>query len=353
MKYFFLFFLYSVSAFALREEDVIRSVLAHFPLIEEAQLKASQSRGEMLSSEGAFDHKLSFKSRNRIEDNYDNQYFETTLERQTPIGGTSLIAGHRQGLGHFPFYDGKYKTSGAGEIFAGLSVPILRNFKTDEYRTNLLLKQIEVKQADEQLKLKKLIYVHKALSLYFKWVLETQKLKINKSMFNLAQLRHEMIEKKFRAGDVEKMKIVDNLRTIDKRQGEIIKNEIDLSKLRTELSLYVRDFEGNPLLVTEEKYSDLILSGPEPTITLSARTSENPQLKLLNLEKEKLEAELRFHEQSKLPGLNVDLMGARELSQNAAYDPESLQLGIRFDFPLENRKGKGKSVATEYKTKAL
>ena len=148
MKILILVLIFSIKIFALTESDVTRLVLANFPLILEAELKAKSAKGELTSAEGAFDHKLIFKSRNRVEDKYDNQYFETTIERQTALGGTSLVAGHRQGLGHFPAYDGKYQTSGAGEIFAGLSFPILRNLETDEFRTNLKIKQIEKKQAE-------------------------------------------------------------------------------------------------------------------------------------------------------------------------------------------------------------
>lgn len=341
------------AAVALTEKQVINSVLRHYPLIQEAELKAESAYGEQTAAEGAFDNKLVFKSRNRIEDRYHNQYFETTLERQTAVGGTSLVAGHRQGRGNFPSYDGKYKTSGAGELFAGLSIPILRNFGTDEFRTNLRLRQIEQKQAGEQLRLKKLISVHKALSVYYKWVLESQKLKINRSIFELAKLRHSMIEKKFRAGDIERMKVTDNLRAIDKRNGEVVKNEIDLNRLRTELSLYVRDAEGNPQSLTEETTAEVILQTPETSLAPEVLSATNPQLEILKLEKEKLSAELGFFEQSKKPGLNFELMGARELSPNAAYDPESLQLGVKFDLPLENRKAEGKSVSFMYKVKAL
>ncbi len=354
MKFLALPFLFiCLSCFALTEQQVVNSVLTHFPLIQEAELKAKSAEGELVSSEGAFDHKLIFKSRNRIEDQYDNQYFETTIERQTALGGTTLVAGHRQGRGTFPNYDGKYKTSGAGEIFAGLSLPILRNFKTDEFRTNLKVKQIENKQAQEQLKLKKLVYVHKALTLYYKWVLESQKLKINRAIFELAKLRHSMIEKKFGAGDIEQIKVTDNLRAIEKRNGEVVKNEIDLNKVKTLLSLYARDKDGNPLLLTEESSSELILKHPENSISSTSTIDNNPQLEILKLERDRLSAELEFFDQSQKPGLNLELLGSRELSSNAAYDPQSLQVGVKFDLPLENRKAEGKTVAYLYKVKAL
>lgn len=352
MKLSLLLFFLSFETFALNEKVVIDSVLTHFPLIEEAQLKLSAAKGEVTSAEGAFDHKLNFSSRNRIEDKYDNQYFEATIERQTGFGGTSLVVGHRQGLGNFPAYDGKYETSGAGEIFAGISVPVLRNFKTDEFRTNLRIKQIEKKQAEMQVNLKKMIYLHKALTLYYKWILETQKFKINSGILELAKSRHQMIEKKFKAGDIEKLKVADNQRAIDKRAGDVLKNEIELNKVRAELSLYLKNKEGHPLEIPLESESEHKLQKLESTIT-AIDVTKNPQIGILSLEKEKLQTENEYYDQSELPGLNLELLGAKELSQNVPYDPERLQLGIKFDLPLENRKAEGKTVAFRYKIMAL
>lgn len=352
MKIFFLLILFSTQIFALSEQDIAKSVLTYFPLIQEAELKAKSANGELTSAEGAFDNKLIFKSRNRIEDKYDNQYFETNLERQTGFGGTTLVAGHRQGLGHFPAYDGKYRTSGAGEIFAGLSFPVLRNLKTDEFRTNLKIKQIEKKQAELESQLKKMIYLHKALTLYYKWILETQKLKINKSIFELARKRHDMIEKKFKAGDIEGVKVTDNQRAIDKRSGDIVKNEIELNKIRTELSVYLRDEQGSPVSIPLESSPEFILQKNETSL-FATDISLNPQMKILDLEREKLKLESIFFDQSKLPGLNLELLGAKELSSNDPYDPERLQVAVKFDFPLENRKAEGKSVSYIYKVLAI
>ena len=348
-----LFLFHNFDVMALTEEQVIKSVLTHFPLIQEAELKAKSSEGDLTAAEGAFDYKLIFKSRNRIEDKYDNQYFETTIERQTALGGAALVAGHRQGRGNFPSYDGKYETSGAGEIFAGLSIPVLRNFSTDEFRTNLKVKQLENKQASEQLKLKKLIYVHKALTLYYKWVLESQKLKINREIYELAKLRHSMIENKYKAGDLEKIKVTDNLRAIEKRNGEVVKNIIELNKVRAQLSLYVRDSLGGPQSLSEETAAELILAHPEQALAENLTTSNNPQISILQLEKEKMNAEFEFFDQSRKPGLNLELLGAKELSPNEAYDPQSMQIGLKFDFPLENRKAEGKTVAFSYKVQAI
>jgi outer membrane protein TolC len=352
MKIFLLLVIFSKPIFAITEQDLVKSVLENFPLIQEAELKANAAKGELTSAEGAFDHKLIFKSRNRLEDKYDNQYFEATLERQTAFGGTSLVAGHRQGQGNFPAYDGKFRTSGAGEIFAGLSVPILRNLKTDEFRTNLKIKDIEKKQADLGVVLKKMVYLHKALTLYYKWILETQKLKINKSIFELAKIRHDMIERKYKAGDIERIKVTDNQRAIDKRSGEIVKNEIELNKIRAELAIYLRDENGSAISIPLESNPEFILKKDEQAL-FSKDISSNPQVKILDLERDKLKLESIFFDQTKLPGLNLELLGSKELSQNTPYDSDTLQVAVKFDFPIENRKAEGKSVSYSYKVLAI
>ncbi len=331
--------------FAITPEEVRKSVLDNFSLIEEAQFKLEAARAEETSARGSFDTKLIFKSRNKIEDRYDNQYFETTLERNTGVKGINLLAGHRQGVGTFPAYDGKYATSAAGELFAGISIPLLRNFSTDEARTNLELARLEKKQEEEQLRLKKNIYVHKALSLYYKFILEQQKLKIRNEILKLALDRNEMLEKKFSRGDIEKVKLTDNQRSIDKRKDELLKTEIALAELKAQLLIYLPGATEN-------------LSTIEPVETVvapqlgSLKPEELPQVQILSLERDKNLALDKLRSQETLPGLSIDLLGAKELSQSP-YDPESLQLGLKFDYPLENRKAEGKSVAQSYKLKAV
>ncbi len=352
MKFLFCLMAFTSQAYALTEKDVVKAVLTNFPLIQEAELKAESAKGELTAADGEFDHKLVFRSKNRLEERYEYGYFEAAIEKQTTLGGTSLVAGHRRGLGQYPAYDGKMKTSGAGEVFAGLSVPLLRNFKTDEFRTNLKVKEIEKKQADLEVFLKKMVYLHKSLSLYYKWILETQKLKINRNIFELAKKRHEMIERKFRAGDIDRMKVTDNQRAIDKRSGDIVKNEIDLNKVRTELAVMLSDERGQPMVLPAEPSPDNILQKNETTIPLTTIT-QNPQLKLIELEKEKLKTESVFYDQSRLPGLNLEVLGSKDLSVNDPYNPERLEIGVKFDFPLENQKAGGKRVSYRNKVAAI
>lgn len=337
-----------LSARAMTPEELRQRVIENFPLIEEAHEKVRAAEAGVTAAEGAFDHKLKFKSRNRIEDKYDNDYFQTTIERDTGVRGLSLLAGHRQGSGNFPQYDGKYDTSAAGEIFAGISLPLLRDSKTDEGRTNLAVSRILKEQSREELRLKQNIYVHKALSLYYKWLAEERVLRINEEVLVLAVRREEMLQQKLRRGDIEKMKLVDNERSIEKRRAEIQKSKTKLLRIEAELGLFTEELPVRAKISDDQQQSLRSPAFPESLVL-----SELPQMKLLRLEREKGKLLEELYAQSRLPGLGVDVLGARELSGRAPYDPDRLQVGVRFDFPLENRKARGKTVAQAYKLKAL
>jgi hypothetical protein len=334
------------------ENQIITSTLKNFPLIIEAEMKFLAADFELESSRGSFDHKLKIKTRNKIEDIYKNQYLETLIERQTPYYGLSLVAGHRQGAGKFAEYDGYFRTSTAGEIFGGLSLPLLRNFKLDQNRLDLTINKMEKDISESDLKAKKLVTVHKALSIYYKWILATKKLQIRKNILDLAKNRHEMILKRVKAGDLEELKIKDNQRTIDKRMDDVLKSEIELKDAINKLSLYLRNENGESIYVQETQVPK------EPLV--HKRIEEEkidfdnlPPVKIINSQIAIMKEQNKFFETQKLPALNLDVLGSKELSSNIPYDSSALRVGLSFEFPIENRKADGKTVATEYKKKSI
>lgn len=343
-------FLFSLNfSFSMTEEELKASILNHFPLIEEAELKKSAAAEEIRSTKGAFDHKFILKSRHQIEDKYDNSYFEAIINKQTPYKGLNLFAGHRQGNGTFAAYDGKYNTSSVGEIFAGLSFPLLRNFSTDLFRTELEASELKKQIAAAEIELKKFIYVHKGFSTLYKWLYTRKKVSIRENVLNIAVERQTMLEKKFKAGDIEELKLEDNKRSIDKRKVELAQAKIELEEAKNLLSLYYRDHEGVPKLPNDE---NLVLD--ESLLPFNYNEAiKLPQEIILDKEIEFLNSYQNFWRQSKLPGLNFEILGARDIGSNTPYDADRLQVGIKFDLPLENRKATGKSSAHEYKIRSL
>lgn len=351
MKVWLLSILISLPVWALDEATVIKSVLENFPLITAEEYKSEAAKGERIEAEGSFDHVIKAKSKLWRQDPYDNDYYEAYIEKQTTVGGMKLMAGHRRGIGDFNYYALDQQTSKAGQVYAGIITPLLRNLETDEFRTKLEISKLKENIAKEKVKVKKLVYLHKALSLYYRWLLESKKLEIAKELLTLAQNRQSFIEKKFKAGSESQIRLIENTRIINKRQAEVNKAESELIKVATELSLYVRTSDGKPIKISPAQNPDKKLK--ELTTKIFNSLDKNPQLKILSLEQQILEKEKKYNEQRKLPGLNLDVTGFREMSNRRNYQNSILQVGVFLDIPLENRKAEGASVSSVYKAKAL
>lgn len=83
---------------------------------------------------------------------------------------------------------------------------------------------------------RKLVYVHKALFLNYNWVLQTKKLEMSRYQLKLVEKRNEMLGRKVKSGGLEKLKVIDNQRAINKRQSKFTSNEMELNRVAAELS---------------------------------------------------------------------------------------------------------------------
>ncbi len=59
-----------------------------------------------------------------------------------------------------------------------------------------------------------------------------------------------MLEKRVQAGDVERIKLTDNQRSINKRKDELLDLQQELEGLNAYLGLYVRTADGDPVDVS-------------------------------------------------------------------------------------------------------
>ena len=331
----------------LTPEEVTRSVLLHYPLITEAENKAVAAREKLSASTGEFDTKLKVKTANRTESKYDYAHLETSLEKLLPFQGVTIFAGHRQGLGSIPAYTGKYQTSDAGEIFAGLSVPLLRNRGVDTARIERTVAGIEAEVTGVEVRLKKNAYVYKALSTYQKWKLTHRKERIYSGLLKIAEDRQTMLEKRVRAGDLEHIKLTDNQRSINKREDEWLSVRQDLEGLDATLGLFVRGPDGEMRDVRDFTPED---SAPRPTeLHFGADVNHNPQLALIDRQLEQLRREEDFGQNQMLPLLAIEASTTRDLDPGTKYDQQRAQIGVSFEYPLENNKGRGKRNAARAK----
>lgn len=336
----------------LEPAEVQKSVLAHFPLIQEAQLKPLESKANLNSAAGDFDTKLKVKTSNRIDEKYDYQFIESSVEKQLGGTGLKLFMGYLQGLGRIPAYTGLYETPAAGEGFVGFSMPLLRDRSIDQSRFQLTTAKIENQIAEQEVELKKTFYIYKALSSYEKWRLAYAKYTLKKKLVDIASERQTMLEKRAHAGDLENYRLVDNQRSVDKRNEELLAAELELENARVQLSLYFRSPSGEPIDLKDRIpaiYNRRVVAKNDFEIELHRL----PQAQMIDAEISLNKETEKLNRNQSLPSLNLEATTFQRLSGDADGKPTRYQVGIQFELPFENRKARGKAEASKYKIQAL
>lgn len=338
--------------FVLEPGDVQKAVVENFSLLQEARLKPEESKANLTSATGDFDTKLKVKTSNRIDEKFDYQFIESSVEKQIGGAGLKLFMGYLQGLGRIPAYTGLYETDSAGEGFVGVSVPLLRDRKIDQSRYQLSVAKIENEMASQELELKKSFYIYKALSAYEKWRLAYAKYGLKKKLVDIASDRQTMLEKRVHAGDLENYKLIDNQRSVDKRNEELLAAELELENARVQLSLYMRSKSGEPIDLKQRvpaHFDRRDISKKDFEIEPQAL----PQAQLIDAEISMNKEVEKLSRNQALPALNLEATTYRRLSGEADGDPTRYQVGLQFEIPVENRKARGKAAASQYKIKAL
>ena len=132
-------------------DAVLSSVRERYPLLEGAQKDVEAAGADIRSSEGAFDIQWKTRVASSVLGYYQNDRFDSLIEKPTTLWGTNLFAGYRLGIGDFAIYDGKLKTNPGGELRAGFNIPLWRDGPTDRRRANISRAKLGLQVADLQL----------------------------------------------------------------------------------------------------------------------------------------------------------------------------------------------------------
>ncbi len=123
-------------------DEVIRSVIMHFPVIRQAAAGRGIASGQVLEASGAFDHKLEAFYESQPLDFYENHRGSFGVKRDTTWGGQTF-AGYRLGRGVYEPWYLERETNKGGEFKAGFMAPLVRDRVIDANRAELWQAQIE------------------------------------------------------------------------------------------------------------------------------------------------------------------------------------------------------------------
>ena len=314
--------------------------------------KTLEKENSIKEAEGVFDAKLKGEVDSRTEGFYTGDAYKASLEKPIPFFNSRVYAGKRQSFGSFPSYEGKAETLSDGEIFAGLSISLLRDSLIDLNRHNLWLREQDFLQAQSQLTLTKIKVQTSALKAYWTWVVSGYRLKLRKNILQLAQQRASNISKRIKAGDLAKIYQAENNQYILKRKADVLNSQLKFREASFYLSLFYRDQQGAPKMVSEshiptnleERLS--IISSSQPVYQRAV--SSNLSLKILESQRKQSDLKVRLGKNELLPKVDLNLEWNQDQGSGAnrlMLDENRIMLNV--EVPLQFRKGLGKKRAGE------
>ncbi len=333
------------------------------PLLDAADAKVDGAEGKRMSARGGFDPKLHIKGKWVPVGYYPRQQLDVGITAPTPLWGIGTYAGWRIGQGETPVYKGDILTGTAGELYAGLNVPVYRDGPIDARRAKIKQAELGVDVAEAARDEKRLAVELKAAESYWKWVEAGRKLDIEKEMLGIAEVRNAGIQRQVEAGLEAEIKAVDNRRTVLDRQARVIQAEADLQTAAVTLALYYRGRDGQPTIPAPDRLPPgFPAAGPPDAMQLEADIEDalrrRPDLARLQSEREQLQVDVRLSRNQMVPQIDLqayvlaDLLafGAGRVpggytsysgsSGDNLRDPE-FGTGVVVEVPIPLRKARG------------
>lgn len=347
---------------AIEFEDVLRSVESSFPLILAALEEIEIAEGQLLAAEGGFDLRAKADAQLGLQGFYENEFGKAILEQPTTVLGARVFGGYKFGFGDFPIWDGGDETNSQGQFGGGVIVPLLAGRDIDRRRLALWRARFERAQADPRVLEKRLEATRKAALSYWKWVATGQKLTIAQRLLDLAEARQSFIRDRVGIGELAEIAIDENQRLVVSRSATLVRLERSLQQAAIELSLYLRDDEGQPRLPRPEELPSELPVPRDPAGLIAVDDIDRalkirPEIRELELEIEKIELEIEQAENDLLPTLDLGVAASQDIG-DAVSDPDNkgpfeLDVLVDFDLPLQRRVARGKVRALEAKLRKV
>lgn len=351
----------SSTAGELTLNDVLQSVESCLPQIEMAIQQIEAADGKLLASMGKFDTVLSGESLSQPLGFYET--YRNQLGVAQPLwGGGEVYGTYRLGDGNFEPWYGERETDEGGELKAGFSIPLLKNSDIDERRANVLGAAAVRTQNRAGLGIEVLNAQRMAAGAYWNWVAAGQSLNFRQQLLKLAEARVEKIKILAESGDQAKLIRLTNNQFIAKRTSDVIKARRKLQEAAIKLSIYYRNENCQPVIVSESQLPQFLpvpqeLSQQVIEDGIAIGTTSRPEIRELDAIRQQYEIALRYAENLMLPKLDVKGFAGQDLggltSKKGDKQPLEIQAGVVAELPWQRREGLGKSKEAQAKLTQL
>lgn len=324
-------------------EILLESVNKNFPPLRAALLERPLAEADLLNQEGRFDLSLRTRLDTQNFGFYQNERFEIALEQPTTVWGSTLYSGYGISHGRYPDYDGKALTNEAGQYRAGVRVPLARDRAIDSRRADLGKARIGLRLADLSIDQQRLTILQTATRRYWDWVAAGRRLLIANTLLEVAIGRDAILLEAVRIGALPQFEQLDNQRIVLQRRSNVVEARRSLENSSIELSLFLRDGNGQPQLAPAEQ---LLPGFPDPAAIsekemlddMNDALSRRPEVLRFIFQRNQVQIEKKLAENQRLPNIDLFAEYLREAGDGSVRrGPNDLRVGLIFDLPLQRR----------------
>lgn len=332
-------------------QQVLNSVETHYPPLLAALQDKVLASADLLVAEGRFDLAMRGGYDGSYFGAYPNDVYRASVEKPLEFNGMTLNGGYQLGEGSFAAYDGKRQTDSAGEFRTGFRAPLLRDRAIDSRRADLYKAVIGRRIADLGVEQQRLTIIQMATRRYYDWVAAGRRLEAAAAVLKVAEERDQQLRDASEIGQIPRIDVTDNQRAILTRRNQVIEARRALELAAIDLSLYYRDANGQPNLVSPSllppdfpALKDLTEQRLADDVDLALK--RRPEVRRFTAQKEQVEIDRKLARNQLLPNIDVAVNYSRNAGDRIIKrGPDELQASLIFDLPLERRQAKGRDLA--------
>jgi outer membrane protein TolC len=343
----------------LQLQDVLDSVERNYPPLLAALADMEIAEAEQIIAEGRFDVRLQAGFDSNRLGFYSNEKFGVGVEQRFRSMGGSIGGGWRRGEGSFPSYEGELLTRSGGEYRTGLRLPLLRDRAIDSERANLRKAGIQRTIARLTVDQQRLIITQLATRRYWDWVAAGLRRRVATSLLQVATERDEFLREAVRLGQLPAIEVMDNMRAILNRRSELVTAERLLQQAAINLSLFVRDGNGDPILPPPETLpADFPSPEPVNEQALLQRVEDGlrlrPEIDRLEAEIERALVDEKLARSDTLPNVDLGLGLTTERGVGPVLrGPSQFKASLMFELPFQRRDAKGRMYRAQAAVRQL
>ncbi|MBX7192304.1 MAG: TolC family protein [Sandaracinaceae bacterium] len=343
-------------------DEVIASVERHHPPLEAAEERVRAADGARLSAEGAFDLTLGTRGSTNVLGYYEYGRLDVSLSQPTPFWGATFVGGWRIGRGFarggIPDYYRYDETFDAGELRLGVQVPLWRDGPIDARRATLWRAEHNVNATREDRDARQLRVRFAATESYARWVAAGQRYRVALALLSIAEERDAQIATRVRAGAIPAIEHLENRRAILERRQALVSARRLVEQRALALSIYLRDDDGNPLVVSPERLPGALETPGAPlgaeAEDVARALEERPELRRFAAQRRAAEVSVELAENQLSPRVDVSVLGSVDVGGPGVSDPErayeiqrtlerpQLEASLTIQVPLQFRDARGR-----------